>query len=369
MEFLLLALVLAAVLALAAVFWVALGRMGSQLDRQSQVFREELQNLRQETQSALSNQIGQAGQTFQQQLGDIRTALQKGLTDAGQLSSQAQENVGKQLADATKLISDVKQQLGGLQEAGRELSSTARTLESVLSGAKTRGSMGEMALERLLADALPKDAYEAQYRFRSGAVVDAAVHLGEKILPIDSKFPLESYQRLVGAQEEEEREKAGKEFARVVRKHAGSIAEKYILPAEGTLEVTFMFLASEGIYYEILMAEDNKGSLADSCRALRVIPVSPNTLYAYLAVILMGLRGLQVEENARHILGGLSGLQSDLETFRDVYGKLGIHLKNASQNYQDASSRLEKVERGLTTLKEGQVPAELTAEPAGRRNQ
>ena len=353
--------ILAAVAAVAVLFWVSAGRLGSRLDRQSRDFRDELKGLREETQSALSSQIGQAGQGFQQQLGEVRKALQKGLTDAGELSSRTQATVGQRLDEAAKLIANVSQQLGSLQEAGRELSGTARTLEAVLSGAKTRGSFGELALDRLLDDTLPRDAYEMQYRFRTGAAVDAAVHLGDKILPIDSKFPLDSYRRLVEAEDESAQEVARKEFARAVRKHAADIAEKYILPAEGTLDVAFLFLASEGVYYELLGTEDNKGSLAAACREMRVVPVSPNTLYAYLAVILMGLRGLQVEENARAILGRLSGLQTEVRAFQEVYSKLGTHLKNATQSYQEAAGRLDRLDGSLTTLVEGDTPAELEA--------
>lgn len=366
------AVVALVVLVVLAVFlWLAMSRLGARMERQSQAFREEMQGLRQETQTALTNQLGQVGQTFQQQLGDVRVALQKGLTDAGQLSSKAQENVSERLAEAAKLITNVSQQLGGLQEAGKELRGSAKTLELVLSGAKTRGSLGEMALDRLLADALPQDAYEMQYRFRSGAMVDAGVKLGEKILPIDSKFPLEAYRRLLDAETAEAEEQPRKEFARAVRKHAADIAEKYILPGEGTLDLAFMFMASEGVYYELLRTEDSKGFLDASLRELRVVPVSPNTLYAYLAIVLMGLRGLQVEENARMILNGLSGLQTELQAFGDTHSKLGTHLKNASQSHADATARLEKVERSLTALAQGatlEEQEELKAEPAGKPN-
>lgn len=361
------ALAAVVVVVVAVVVWLGLNRLGTQLDQQAQLFRDEIQGLRQETQNTLTTQIGQAGQSFQQQLADVRSALQKGLADAAQLSSKAQETVGQRLADSAKLITEVSQQLGGLQEAGRELRTTASTLELVLSGARTRGALGEIALERLLADTLPKENYELPYRFRTGAIVDAAVKLGEKILSIDSKFPLDSYRRLVEAEGAEAQEKARKEFARTVRKHVDDIASKYILPSESTLDVAFLFLASEGVYYELLLTEDNKGSLAAYCREQRVVPVSPNTLYAYLAVILMGLRGLQVEENARMILSGLRGLQIELQAFMDLYSKLGTHLKNATQSYSDATSRLERVERSLTSLAEGQAPVEMEATAAVRK--
>lgn len=219
-------------------------------------------------------------------------------------------------------------------------------------------------MEQLLADALPKESFELQYRFAGGSAVDAVVKLKEKILPVDSKFPLDSYRRLSQATEPGTEEQARKEFARTVRSHVDAIAEKYILPAEGTLEVAFMFLASESVYYELLRTEDGKGSLAEYCRTKHVIPVSPNTLYAYLAVILMGLRGLQVEENARRLLSSLSGLQGDLRAFAEDHRRLGTHLKNATQAYTEASTKLDKVERSLGALAQGKLPEEVTPQLA-----
>jgi len=354
---------LVAVLLLGAIIWFGFSRLTARLDQQGEAFRSGLEGLRGETHRTLTAQIGQVVQSFNQQLGQVRSALQQGLADAGTLASQAQETVGQRLAEAAQVVADVSRQLGGLQEAGRELKLSAQTLESVLSGARTRGSLGEVALEQLLADTLPQEAFESQYRFTSGAAVDAAVKLGEKILSIDSKFPLDSYRRLSQATDPASEEQARKEFAGAVRGHVDAIADKYILPAENTLEVAFMFLASEGVYYELLRTEDGKGSLAEYCRARRVFPVSPNTLYAYLAIILMGLRGLQVEENARRLLSALTGLQGDLQSFNDVYARLGTHLKNASQSYADAAPKLERLERSLASLAHGRLPeadADLT---------
>jgi DNA recombination protein RmuC len=333
--------ILVVLVATAAVLWLSL----RQIERQARAFRDELLQLRQETQATLSTQIGQVTQNFNQQLNDVRATLDKGLATAGQLTAQAQENVGQRLAEATKVVSDVGQQLGGLQEG-------------------TRGALGEVALERLLADGLPQENYDLQYRFKTGAAVDAVIRVGDKLLPIDSKFPLDAYRRFVEADTSDAEEQARKEFARAVRKHADDIAEKYILPAEDTLELTFMFVASESVYYEMLLTEDTKGNLAEYCRGRHVVPVSPNTLYAYLAVILMGLRGLQVEQNARLLLNRLSGLQGDLQGFADVHGRMGTHLKNAGQSYADTLPKLEKLERSLATLAQGLLPEAVEPEPA-----
>jgi DNA recombination protein RmuC len=226
----------------------------------------------------------------------------------------------------------------------------------VLGGAKTRGALGEVALERMLEDALPRSAYEAQYRFSTGATVDVILRIGDKIVSVDSKFPLDAYRRMLDATEDT-REATRREFAKAVRTHADSIAEKYIVPAEGTLAYAFMFVPSEGVYYEFLMTEDPRtGSLAEYCRRRQVIAVSPNVFYAYLHTILMGLRGMQIEQRARELLASLAGLRNQVEIFAEVYEKLGTHLRYAQQNYEDADHKLERARAVLDQMAQGALP-------------
>jgi DNA recombination protein RmuC len=322
-----------------------------------------LSALRQEMQAALTaqsqsfgGQLNQAmsnvAQQVTQQLGQVSESLRKGLADSGMLASQAQQAVAAELKNSQEVLGRVGKQLTEIQQAGRELNQATQTLQTVLSGARTRGSLGEVALESLLADALPRSAYETQFRFSTGAIVDAVIRTGEKVIPIDSKFPLESYRRLVETGEE-----ARKEFFQAVRKHAESIAEKYILQNEGTLDVALMFVPSEGVFYELLMTSDTKlGRLDDYCRARGIIPVSPNTLHAYLSAILMGLKGLQVAENAKHLLASLAGLQSQLESFAKIYDTLGGHLRHAQQSYDEADSKLDRARASLEQMAQGALP-------------
>ncbi len=139
-----------------------------------------------------------------------------------------------------------------------------------------------------------------------------------------------------------------------------AIAEKYILPGEGTLDFALMFVPSENVYYEMLVTEDTKGRLDDYCRSHRVIPVSPNTLYAYLGAILMGLKGLQVEENAKMLLSSLGGLSKQLDLFSDVFSKVGTHLRNAQQSYSESDTRLERARNTLNQMAQGTLPQEPT---------
>ncbi len=309
----------------------------------------------------MSAQIAQLSQTVATQLGQVSQQVQGGMASAGSLASGAQKAVSEELQKSTEMLGTIRQQLGQMQQAGQDLSEAARKVENVLGASKTRGTLGEVALEKLLADALPPAAYKMQYRFSTGETVDAVVTLrDEKLLPIDSKFPLEDYRRLVEVGEDAR----AKFCASAARFHADCIAKKYILPGEDTLDVALMFVPSEGVYYEMLRTSDAKGiPLDEYCRKIKVVPVSPATLFSHLQIILLGLRGMQVEETAARLLASLSGLQKQMSNFGDVYLKLGTHLRNAQQSYQEADRKLERARDTLDELASG-APTERTLEIA-----
>ena len=218
-----------AIVVVVAVLWSATRRT----DLQMSAVRQEMQaSLATQSQAVLS-QMNSLMQSVTQQLGQVRQELQTGVASSGQLASSAQASMAQQLQASNEAIRKLSSQLAEVQQAGRDLSQSAQTLHNVLGGAKTRGMLGEVALERLLDDALPRGVYETQFRFAStGAIVDAVVHTADRILPIDSKFPLEAYRRLTESGDESAR----REFCTAVRKHADSIAEKYILPDEHTFD-------------------------------------------------------------------------------------------------------------------------------------
>ena len=345
------ALLVLVILLAVGVVWLSTRRVDSS--------KSDFATLRQEMQTALlshsqsvNTQVGQMLQTVLQQLGQVRSSVQEGLSNSGQLVSQAHAAVATELRNSQEVLGRVGKQLGEIHQAGRDLSQATQTLQSVLGGAKTRGSLGEVALETLLADALPRSAYETQYRFSTGAIVDAIVRTGGKIVSIDSKFPLEVYRRMMDSGED-----ARREFFQVVRKHAESVAEKYILQDENTLDVALMFVPSEGVYYELLMTADAKlGRLDDHCRGKGILPVSPNTLHAYLSAIMMGLKGMQVAENAKHLLAGLAGLQGQLDSFAKVYDTLGGHIRHAQQCYDEAERKLDRTQGNLEQMAQGTLP-------------
>ena len=347
------------------IVWLAAGVIGIalvalMLRASSRRSEAQLSAVRQEMQSSLATQLqsvaGQLNHLMQsvtQQLGQVRQELQTGVASTGQLAADAQREVSQQLKSSTDALVQMSQKVGEMQQTSQDLSKATQTLQSVLGGAKTRGSLGEIALEGLLADALPQAAYATQYRFPStGAIVDAVVRSGDRILPIDSKFPLEAYRRLT-----EEGDDARRDFSIAVRKHADSIAEKYILPDEHTFDYALMFVPSESVYYELLMTESSKhGRLEEYCRAKRVFPVSPNSFFAFLGAVAVSLQGQKIEENARHLLAGLAGVTKQMENFTDIYEKLGTHLRHAQQSYEDADSKLTRARNSLDQMSQGALP-------------
>ena len=327
---------------------------------QAEQLRNEMQSLLEGQSQATSAQISQMAQSLTAQLGQVTQQVQSGMASVGTMASGAQKAVSERLEASTKMLSTLHQQIGEMQQAGVELSSAAKQIETVLGGAKTRGTLGEIALDRILADTLPRASYETQFRFSTGEIVDAIVRLNDKILPIDSKFPLDGYRRLLELGEE-----SRKEFAQAVRGHADAIAKKYILPAEDTLDIALMFVPSEGVYYELLRSVDGKGTPVDEyCRTRCVVPVSPSTLFAHLKIIFLGLRGMQIEENAKRLLANISGLSKQMENFSEIYDKLGNHLRLAQQSYAEADRKLDRAKASLEELAQG-APAEKVLESAG----
>ena len=351
----------AAVIAILGAFGIFVALRGrSVADARGEALRKEMQSLLAAQSQATAAQISQLAQSVAAQLGQVTQQVQSGMASVGTITSTAQKAVSEQLQASTQMLGSIRQQSGEVQQAGHELSVAAKQIEDVLGGAKTRGTLGEVALDRILADTLPRASYEMQFRFSTGEVVDAVVRLSDKLLPIDSKFPLDGYRRLLDRGEE-----CRKDFSQAVRLHAESIAKKYILPGEETLDIALMFVPSEGVYYELLRSADAKGTPLDEyCRTRCVVPVSPSTLFAHLKIIFLGLRGMQIEENAKKLLGSLTGLKRQMDTFGEVYEKLGTHLRNAQQSYSDADRKLDRARVSLEELAQG-GPAEKVLESAG----
>jgi DNA recombination protein RmuC len=343
------------------VLWLALQNLQSR--QKSGAIESQMNELRRDLQIIATSQAQSTGKletiakSVAQRLDSVTPALQDAIKNSaqitGQMTSDAQTKMADELKNTRDQISQIQRQLGEVQQAGKQMSLTAQTLEGILGGAKSRGSLGEVTLERLLEDSLPRAQYEMQYRFSSGEVADAVIKLRDKkLMAIDSKFPLDAYRRIVS-----EGEEARRAFAVAVKGHAEAISKKYIVPDESTLDVALMFVPSESVYYELLQTSDNKGQPLDAyCRDKHIIAVSPNTLYAHLCVIAMGLRGMRMEENAKRILESLSGMEKQMEKFADKFATLGTHLKNAQQSHSESEKLFERAQNTLETMLGAGVP-------------
>lgn len=262
------------------------------------------------------------------------------------------DRVDDSLRDAALRMQGVGQELQAVHDAALQMRDITRGLArfaEVLGTPSARGRFGELLLERLLAQVLPGDAYSLQHQFSDGRVVDAVIRLGGGLVPVDAKFPLESYARLREADGEDEQARLWRDFARTVKTHTDAVA-RYIRPGEATFEFALMYVPAEAVYYECFVRPGATGDVAglqDYALERRVITVSPNSFYGYLQAIALGLRGLRVEEEAQVILGHLGRLQGDVAAFRQQLGVLGSHLGRAKNKFDELAGAAERMEAHL----------------------
>lgn len=301
--------------------------------------REELARSLSDSSSQLRAEVQSLSQQLNERMRETSSTLQG-----------TQTSVGQRLDSAARVIGELQNRLGSLDESSKRILDVGqglRELKDILQSPKLRGNMGEFFLEDALTQILPQGTFEMQFAFPSGETVDAVIRMGESLVCVDSKFPIESFRRLieVPAEQVDLRQREAKSFQTVIRKHAESIAKKYIRPQDGTLEFAFMYIPAENIYYETIIRDDlmdGEGSLYSALLQKRVIPVSPNSLYAYLQVILLGLRGLKIQESAKGILAGLGQARGDLSRLQEDFAILGKHLKNANNAYEGVGKRFER---------------------------
>jgi len=303
----------------------------------------------------LAQSENQALSLMQQQIGQLTQNINQQLQN---MSSQFQKTTG----DIGGTIGDVKKDLGKVEAATREVLERAKSisnLENLLRAPKFRGGFGELFLGDLLAQILPPAHYELQYKFKSGEKVDAIVRIGKNLVPIDSKFPLENFKKHLTEENAKEKEDLRKKFVTDVKKHISDISEKYILPDEDTYDFALMYIPAENVYYETILKDENLGeerSIFYFALQKRVIPVSPNSFFAYLQVIVLGLKGLQIEKSAKDIFQSLARLQGDLNRFKNDFQTLGTHLTYAKGKFDDAEKRLGKFSDKLELVSVEKTP-------------
>jgi DNA recombination protein RmuC len=295
----------------------------------------------------------EAATMVQQQLIELRSRL-----DAlAFVQQEVPQALAQGRAEQAESLADVREQLVRMSEATARLETVGRSVAEVqqlLQVPRLRGTIGEIWLEELLRQVFPSSLYSLQHGFKSGDRVDAVVRVGDRLIPIDSKFPLEACQRMLGSQgPDADRERRA--FHRALKDRIDEIADKYIRPDEGTYEFALMYVPAENVYYEAFVrGGDVDIECGVSAYALerKVVPVSPNTFYAYLSAIVHGLRGLEVEKSAREILESLGTLEQQFLHFGRAYDLVGKHLTNAAKQHDEAERQLGLIRGKLDSIRQ-----------------
>lgn len=295
----------------------------------------------------LEQRSHQVTETLNRQLSLFQNTLDRRLDDSSKRIDSRLDTAAQSYTNVQKQLEQVRLSSERIFEVGKEVAS----LQEILKAPKIRGGFGELMLKDLLEQMLPKENFVLQHMFKSGETVDALIKLKGGSISVDSKFPLENFRRIIEAKTEEEKKAARRAFLADVKKHIDAIASKYIVPAEGTLDIALLYIPAENVYYEIIIKDEDERDLLQYLADRRIIPVSPNSLYAYLRTILFGLQGMQIEKRAQEIMGQLDRLAQEQQKFSREFAVLGSHINNAQKKFDDAEKRLEKVQDRLERTK------------------
>jgi len=304
----------------------------------------------------------QAMQLLQNQLNDLNRTLDNKLGESTKLMQEQFGQSSKVIQGITgqshQILKDVTERLTKLDETNKQVVGVGdqiRSLESILKNPKQRGVLGEYYLESVLKNVLPPGSFQMQYKFKDGEIVDAAVFIGEKIVPVDSKFSLENYNRVIAAENDDDRNKFEKVFKNDLKLRIDETS-KYIRPSEGTMDFAFMFIPSEGIYYDLLI--NKVGAVKISTEDLieyafkqkHVIIVSPTSFLAYLQTVLQGLKALQIEKDAQEIRKNVQQLGKHIINYEEYVRKLGGHLSTTVNAYNTSYKELGKIDKDVMRI-------------------
>lgn len=310
---------------------------------------------------------------LQNQIQDLNRLVDKKISDTNRAMADTQNNLHKtiqmQFGQSAKIISDVTERLTKLDETNKQVVNFAdqlQSLQDILKNPKQRGILGEYYLETLLKNVLPPGSYQMQYPFPDGTIVDAAVFVKDKIIPVDSKFSLENYNRLVEAHDEQERDRLEKAFVNDLKLRIQETS-KYIQPEKGTMDFAFMFIPHEAIYYDLLINkigalkdEDTENLIQRAASKYRVIIVSPTSFLAYLQTVMQGLRALQIEESAKEIRKRVEDLGKHIAAYDEYVKKLGNNLATTVNSYNLAYKELNKIDKDVVKITDGDRQIEPT---------
>ncbi|MDQ5949410.1 MAG: recombination protein RmuC [Patescibacteria group bacterium] len=285
----------------------------------------------------------------------------------GESTRHMNESVRVQLGESANLIREVTKGLTRLDETNRQVVSFAdqlQNLQDILKNPKQRGVLGEYYLETLLKNVLPPGNYQMQYPFLNGEIVDAVVFVKDKIIPIDSKFSLENYNRLVEANDPAEKDRLEKLFVNDLKLRITETS-KYIRPAEGTMDFAFMFIPHEAIYYDLLInkigavTDDTENLIQRAAGKSKVIIVSPTSFLAYLQTVLQGLKAMQIEETAKDIIKRVGELGTHLKKYEDYHNKLGNSLHTVVNHFNASSKEFKKMDKDVMRITETGVDLDI----------
>jgi len=283
---------------------------------------------------------------LQNQIETIKGSQEKSTEALEKNLQSGQKDIGQYVRSSQETLNKLHKQLGELKGSSDQmvnLGTDVRKLQDILKSPKLRGQLGERSLENLLSEILPANSFKLQHTFKNGKIVDALVQLPDFSVPIDAKFPLPAFEQMIAADSDDERTKLRRQFQRDVTRHIDKIADNYILPAEGTLDFALMYIPAENVYYEtIITVAADKTDLLKYALDKKVIPVSPNLLYAYLMTIVMGLHGLKIEKHAANIRQNLKQLTTGFTDFTSTWDLLGKHFRNANTQYDEGQRKLDK---------------------------
>ncbi len=305
----------------------------------------------------MQSMVGDLTRTVDRKVGDLTKTVDTKITES---SRNVQDSMRSQLRESSELIREVTKGLTKLDETNRQVVSFAdqlQNLQDILQNPKQRGILGEYYLETLLKNVLAPGQYQMQYAFLNGEIVDAAVFVKEKVIPIDSKFSLENYNKLVEEKNPAEKDKLEKLFVNDLKLRIQETS-KYIRPSEGTMDFAFMFIPHEAIYYDLLInkvgaiTEDTDNLIQRAASKYQVIIVSPTSFLAYLQTVLQGLKALQIEETAKDIVKRVTELGTHLKKYEEYHGKLGISLSTVVNHYNNSGKELKKVDKDVLRITE-----------------
>lgn len=303
--------------------------------------------------------------TVDRRLQDMSSAVGQRLeavdTRVGQGFSSVQTDLNKTLTSQTETIGKIGEQLGGLDQAAKRMADVEQTLgkdvsslKEILQPPKLRGVFGELRLEQLLQDTLPTAKFSTQHRFSDNSVVDFVIETPDGLVPIDSKFPLETFKRLLEAPSEEEQARQRRIFMREMRARVDEVA-KYVRPDEGTLEFAIMYLPAENIYYEALVGAEGESVMTYALER-HVHLASPNTFHALLQTVRRIFVRLDIQRNAMEIQGRIEQLKREYALFRDEFKKLGTHVNNAKNKYDDVERKVGRFGDRLSLATQSELP-------------